>query len=162
LSEIVKRVTRPTAYMMRQANGMPNMTRAEAIDFLADGTRTGKLATASLSGAPHVAPIWFVVADDDLVFTTARDTVKGRHLRANPRAGLTVDVAEYPYHFVVVRGRVSIDEDAADLLVWATRIAQRYVPEGRAREYGERNAVEGELLCRLRIGRIIGARDIAL
>jgi PPOX class probable F420-dependent enzyme len=147
---------------MRQADGMASMTRAEAVDFLADGTRTGHLATASRSGVPHVAPIWFVVADDDLVFTTGRETVKGRHLRANPRAALTVDVAEYPYHFVVIRGPVSIDENAADRLAWATRIAERYVPAGRAREYGERNAVEGELLCRLGIERISGARDIAL
>jgi PPOX class probable F420-dependent enzyme len=138
------------------------MSRVEAVDFLAEGTRTGNLATASRSGAPHVAPIWFVVADDDLVFTTGRDTVKGRHLRANPRAGLTVDIAEYPYHFVVVRGPVSIDDHAADLLTWATRIAERYVPAGRAREYGERNTVDGELLCRLRMERISGVRDIAL
>jgi PPOX class probable F420-dependent enzyme len=138
------------------------MSRAEAVDFLADGTHTGKLATASPSGAPHVAPIWFVVAADDLVFTTGEDTVKGRHLRANPRAALTVDVAEYPYHFVVVRGPVSVVNRAADLLAWSTRIAERYVPAGRAEEYGKRNAVDGELLCRLRIERISGVRDIAL
>ena len=138
------------------------MTRDEAIEFLGAGTRTGKLATASTSGVPHVAPIWFVVDGDDLVFTTAEDTVKGRHLRANPNAGLAVDVDEYPYSFVVVRGSVGIEPAAPDLLAWATRIAERYVPEGRAAEYGRRNAVPGELLCRLHLERITGARDIAL
>jgi len=141
---------------------MASMTRAEALEFLAYGTRTGHLATASPSGVPHVAPIWFVVADDDLVFTTGRQTVKGRHLRANPRAALTVDVAEYPYHFVVIRGPVSVDEGAADLLAWATTIAERYVPADRVGEYGQRNAVAGELLCRLGIERINGTRDIAM
>ena len=63
---------------------MPTMTRTEAVDFLAVGTRTGDLATASPQGAPHVAPVWFVVDGDDLVFTTSRDSIKGRHLRANP------------------------------------------------------------------------------
>jgi len=138
------------------------MTREEAMRFLTEGTRTGKLATASPSAAPHVAPIWFVVADRDVVFMTGRDTVKGRHLRANPRAAMAVDVSEYPYHFVVVRGPVVIDERAADLLSWSTRIAARYVPPGQADEYGRRNAVATEMLCRLRVERITGERDLAL
>lgn len=141
---------------------MTRMTRDEALAFLREGTRTGKIATASVSGAPHVAPIWFVADGGALVFTTGRDTVKGRNLRLNPRAALSVDVDQYPYHFVTVRGPVSFDEDPGALLEWATRIAARYVPQGRAGEFGRRNAVPGELLCRLRIERVSGARDLAL
>ena len=138
------------------------MTKAEAIEFLGAGTRTGKLATASITGSPHVAPVWFVVDGDDLVFNTGRDTIKGRNLLANPRAGLAADAEEYPYDFVVVRGPVSIDEHATDLLRWATKIAERYVPAGQADAFGKRNAVDGELLCRLYPERITGAHDIAL
>jgi PPOX class probable F420-dependent enzyme len=138
------------------------MNRDEAMAFLAEGSRTGKLATASRSAVPHVAPVWFVVDGGDLVFTTGQDTVKGRNLKANPRAALAVDVMEYPYDFVVARGTVDIDEKPADLLDWATRLAARYVPAGRAQEYGQRNALPGEMLCRLRVERITGARDIAL
>jgi PPOX class probable F420-dependent enzyme len=137
------------------------MTRQEAIDFLSVGSRTGRLATASPTGAPHVAPVWFLVDGEDLVFTTGEETVKGRNLRANPRVALMVDVSEYPYDFVVVRGTVTLDGHAPDLLAWTTRLAERYVPGRRAREYGERNAVEGEMLCRVHIERIIGAVDIA-
>jgi len=138
------------------------MQPAEARQFLAHGTRTGKLATASPTGAPHVAPVWFVLDGDDLVFTTAITTAKGRHLRANPRAALTVDRSEFPYDWVLVRGPVTVVERAPDLLEWATRIAERYVPAGRAAEYGARNAVPEELLCRLRIERIVGESSIAL
>jgi PPOX class probable F420-dependent enzyme len=138
------------------------MTRETALGFLAEGTRTGKLATASRSGDPHVAPIWFVIDGDDLVFTTARDTVKGRHLRENPRAALTVDDDRFPYHYVVVRGLVSLVEHAPDMLEWATRVAERYVPAGQAADFGKRNAVNGEMLCRLRIARLAGETDIAL
>jgi PPOX class probable F420-dependent enzyme len=138
------------------------MTQQEAIDFLSVGSRTGRLATASPTGQPHVAPVWFLVDGEDLVFSTGEQTVKGRNLRANPRAALTVDVSEYPYDFVVVRGPVSLDGHAPDLLAWTTRLAERYVPARRAREYGERNAVDGEMLCRLRMERISGALDIAL
>jgi hypothetical protein len=40
------------------------MNHDEATAFLAEGTRTGKLATASPTGAPHVAPLWFTGARD--------------------------------------------------------------------------------------------------
>ena len=146
---------------MGKAWPMAMMTREQALDFLTTGTRTGKLATASTIGAPHVAPIWFVLDGDELVFTTHETTVKGRHLRANPRAALTVDVDEYPYHFVAVRGAVSMSMEQDDVVAWATRIAERYVPAETAKEYGRRNAVPGEMLCRLKIERITGVSEVA-
>jgi PPOX class probable F420-dependent enzyme len=140
---------------------MATMTREEALAFLGSGTRTGKLATASAVGAPHVAPIWFVFDGDDIVFTTHNTSIKGRHLRANPRAALSADLEEFPYGFVTVRGSVTISSDADELLAWATRIAERYVPAGRAEEYGRRNGAEGELLCRLKLERVTGVSDVA-
>jgi hypothetical protein len=62
----------------------------------------------------------------------------------------------------VVRGVVGIDEHAADLLAWSTRLAERYVPADQAAEYGKRNAMDGEMLRRLRMDRWTGYRDIAL
>lgn len=106
---------------------MARMTRDEAMAFLAGGTRTGKLATASASGDPHVAPIWFLVNGDDPIFTTGERPVKGRHLFGNGRAALTVDESVFPYAYVVVRGPVSLDENPPDMPVWATKIAERYV-----------------------------------
>jgi PPOX class probable F420-dependent enzyme len=140
---------------------MAKMTREEAIDFLSAGTHTGKLATASSVGAPHVAPIWFVLDDGELVFTTRATSVKGRHLRANPRAALTVDNEAFPFDFVAVRGPVTLSSDPDDLLRWATRIAERYVPEGRAEEYGRLNGTEDDLLCRLKPERISGMTDVS-
>lgn len=130
--------------------------------FLATGTRTGKLATTSPAGLPHAAPIWFVVADGLLVFTTAEDSVKARNLRANGRAALCVDVERHPYDFVTVQGDVEVEAAAPDLLTWTTRIAGRYVPAGQADAYGRRNAVPGELLCRLTPRRVTGATGVAL
>lgn len=83
-------------------------------------------------------------------------------LQTNPYAALMVDVSEYPYTFAVVRGPVSLERQASDLLAWTTRIAERYVPARLAPDFGKRNAVDGEALCRLRIDRISGALDIAL
>ena len=138
------------------------MSDDEARDFLAAGTRTGKLATVRPNGAPHVAPIWFVLDDDgSLVFTTGEETVKGRALRHDPRASLCVDDESPPFAYVRVDGTVTLSDDLDEMLVWATRIAARYMGADRAEAYGKRNAVKGELLVRLRPTKIVALKDIA-
>ncbi len=53
-----------------RSRDLPRMTETEWREFLAAGTRTGKLATTRLDGRPHVVPVWFVLDGDDLVFNT--------------------------------------------------------------------------------------------
>ena len=136
------------------------MTEAEWRGFLAVGTRTGKLATTRLDGRPHVVPIWFVLDGDDLVFTTGAETVKGRSLARTGWASLCVDDQTPPFSFVTVTGPVAISTDLADLLLWATRIAARYVGDGQAERFGRRNAVEGELLVRLEARHVVAVSDL--
>lgn len=136
------------------------MTEEQARAFLSAGRRTGKLATTRADGRPHVAPVWFVLDGPDLVFMTGADTVKGRTLRRDPRAALTVDLEEPPYAFVIVEGRVEISEDLAGMLPLSIAIARRYVPESEVEAYGRRNAVEGELLLRLRPEKILAVDDM--
>lgn len=139
------------------------MSDAEALSFLAaDPPHTGKLATTRLDGSPHVAPVWFVVdADGSIVFNTHEDSLKGRSLRRDPRAALCVDDERPPFSFVTVSGTVEISTDPDELLRWATVIAGRYLGAERAEEYGQRNGVAGELVCRLRPTRIVSARDVS-
>jgi nitroimidazol reductase NimA-like FMN-containing flavoprotein (pyridoxamine 5'-phosphate oxidase superfamily) len=56
--------------------------------FLTAGTRTGKLSYTSASGQPLVAPVWFVLEGDELVFNTGKDTAKGRALARDPRTAI--------------------------------------------------------------------------
>jgi PPOX class probable F420-dependent enzyme len=140
---------------------MRTMSEDEARAFLAEGARTGKVATSTLVGDPHVAPLWFIVEGEDVVFITTATSVKGRHLRANPRAALAVDDDTFPYAFVIVRGPVTLEDAAPDLREWATRIAARYVPE-RADEFGARNDAPGETLVRLRMARLLGQAELAI
>ena len=65
--------------------------------FLLHGTRTGKLATVRKDGSPHVAPIWFVLDGDTLIFNTGEDTVKGASIRRDPRIALCVDDETPPW-----------------------------------------------------------------
>ncbi len=140
---------------------MREMTPAETRAFLSFGTRTGKLAVTRADGRPHVSPIWFVLDGDDLVFNTGVDSVKGRSLRRDRRAALAVDDETPPYAFVIVEGEVTLSEDPAALLHWATVIGGRYMGAERAEEYGRRNGVPGEYLVRLSPTRIIARAAIA-
>jgi PPOX class probable F420-dependent enzyme len=129
-------------------------------DFLAYGTRTGKLAYLAAGGSPLVAPVWFVVEGDSLVFNTGSQTAKGRALARDPRASLCVDVEEPPYAFVQVQGEAELSEDPAELIRTATAIAARYMGADRAEEFGKRNAVPGELVVRLRPVKVLANFDI--
>jgi PPOX class probable F420-dependent enzyme len=137
------------------------MTSVEWREFLSAGTRTGKLCTVRKDGSPHVAPIWFVLDGDDLVFNTGRETVKGRNLLRDGRAALCVDDDRPPFSYVTVSGPVSVSEELEPLRHWAGRIGARYMGEERAREFAERNGVPGELLVRLRMDRVSALAAVA-
>jgi PPOX class probable F420-dependent enzyme len=132
----------------------------EVRDFLAQGTRTGKLSYLAASGRPLVTPVWFIVEGDSIVFNTGRDTAKGRSLARDPRVSLCVDLEEMPYAFVQVQGEAELSEDPAELLRTATAIAARYVADERAERFGKRNAVPGELIVRLRPTKVLVAFDM--
>jgi len=132
----------------------------EVRDFLSHGTRTGKLSWLSASGRPLVAPVWFVVDGDGLVFNTGQDTAKGRALARDPRVSLCVDLEQPPYAFVQVQCEAELSEDPAELLRTATAIAARYMGAARAGEFGQRNAVPGELVVRLRPAKVLANFDI--
>jgi PPOX class probable F420-dependent enzyme len=137
------------------------MTTEETREFLLDGTRTGKLATVRDDGRPHVAPIWFVLDGDDLVFNTGADTLKGKALRRDPRAAMVVDDETPPFAYVLVEGTCSISEDLDEMLVWATRIGGRYMGADAAENFGRRNAVAGELLVRLTPSKVLARAEIS-
>ncbi|MFI0214926.1 PPOX class F420-dependent oxidoreductase [Streptomyces lydicus] len=137
------------------------MTKDEWQRFLSEGTRTGKLATVRADGGPHVAPVWFLLDGDQLVFNTGAETVKGRNLARDGRVALCVDDERPPFSFVVVQGTAEISDDLPEVRHWATRIAARYMGEDRAEEYGARNGVPGEVVVRLAIDKAVAVADLA-
>jgi PPOX class probable F420-dependent enzyme len=137
------------------------MTPEEIRAFLLEGTRTAALATVRADGRPHVAPIWFTVDGDDLIFNTGESTVKGANLRRDPRVALMVDDEEPPFAFVSIEGNVTLSDDLDVMRHWATRIAARYMGDDRAETYGKRNAVPGELLVRVTPTKIVAFKGVA-
>ena len=139
---------------------MPSIHDPRVRAFLQEGTRTGKLGYLAADGRPLVAPVWFVLEDDSVVFNTNKDTAKGRSLARDPRISLCVDLDEPPYAFVQVQGEAELSEDPAELVRTATAIAARYMGAGLAEQFGQRNGVPGELVVRLRPTKVIANFDV--
>lgn len=135
---------------------MRKMSHDEYLHFMMERPRTAKVATASLDGQPHVAPVWFEMDGETIIFTTWHTTVKAKHLRENPRVSLSVDDDTPPFSFAVVEGTAEIaNPTPEEFLHWATRIAGRYMGGDLAKAYGQRNAVPGELLIRITPTKIV-------
>jgi PPOX class probable F420-dependent enzyme len=138
------------------------MTADEWRAFLRDPVRPAMLATVRPDGRPHVAPIWIVTDDDDtVVFTTGARTAKGRAIQAEPRVAICVDDDRPPFSYVLVEGTAEISTDLDDMLLWATRLGGRYMGEDNAEAFGRRNAVEGELLVRVRPTKVVAHKNVA-
>jgi len=137
----------------------------EAIDFLSAGTRTAMLGYLAADGRPLAAPVWFIVDNGELVFNTGRESAKGRALGRDSRVVICVDDPHPPYSFVAgyraAKKEASVYDGAEDLLEIATRIAGRYMGAHRAKEFGQRNAVSGELVVRVRPTKVNSAFNIA-
>ena len=138
-----------------------DMTDEERRAFLLEGTRTGKVAWISPQGNVHVAPVWFVLDGDEVVFTTHNESAKGRALTEGAQVSMVVDDQAPPFSYVKVNGTVTISEDLEELLGVATRIGGRYMGEDRAEEFGRRNGVPGELVVRIRPTKLTALADVS-
>ena len=141
---------------------MKSMTHKEALEFIMQGTRTGKLASVRPDGRPHVVPIWFILDGENLIFNTWHESVKVKNLQHYPRVAISVDEEAAPYAFVLIEGQATLDEGTAESrLLVATRIGERYMGAERAEEFGIRNSVAGELIVRIHIQKILGKKNVS-
>jgi len=64
--------------------------------------RVARVATMGRDGRPHVVPVCHVADNGRLYFATGLDSLKVRHLRANPNLAVVVDV--YAEDWSVLKG----------------------------------------------------------
>jgi PPOX class probable F420-dependent enzyme len=96
-----------------------------------------------------------------LIFMMNVDTAKAKHIARDPRVALCVDDQQPPYSFVMLEGLAATSPNPPEMLEWSTRIAERYMGAALAEAFGKRNAVEGELLVRVTITKVIAVADMA-
>ncbi|MBF6330484.1 PPOX class F420-dependent oxidoreductase [Nocardia transvalensis] len=140
---------------------MLSLADPEVREFLTFGTRTCKLAFVATDGRPVINPVWFVLEGDEVVFTTGKDSAKGRAILRDPRVAVCVDREETPFGYVQIQGVAALSEDLDEMVRLATAIGRRYMGADRAEEFGRRNGVPGELLVRVRPVKVLGSLDLS-
>jgi Pyridoxamine 5'-phosphate oxidase len=85
-----------------EANTESEMDWAEVATRLASA-RNYWLGTTAPGGAPHAAPVWGVVVDEQFYIYSERRTAKARHLVQEPRVVVHLESAE---HVLIVHGRM--------------------------------------------------------
>jgi len=142
---------------------MEKMNQNEIKEFLMRGTYTAKLGTINKDGSPHITPIWFILDENDhIIFTTYFKSLKAKNLVRNTKVSICVDDQVPPFSFVIVNGIAKIMTNSRDLLIWTTKIAERYIGKELSLDYGKRNAVEGELIIKVIPTKINGQKDISI
>lgn len=137
------------------------MSRDEWVAFLREPVRPALLATTRADGRPHVAPVWYDLDGEALVWNTGADTVKGRNIRRDGQVSLCVQDDRPPFSFVTVSGVAEWTDDLAEVRRWAGRIGARYMGADREEEFASRNGVPGELLVRLTPTSVVALKDVA-
>ena len=97
---------------------------AEIRKFL-DEKRFAVLGTTNPSGSPQLTVMWYLLDGDEIVFNTAAGRAKDTNLRRDPRVSLLI-IADDPYKFLRIDGRVRTITDQVTAQNDIRRIASRY------------------------------------
>ena len=72
------------------------MSKGELSSFLNRGTFMAKLPIVKEDSSPHVVPLWFVLdAEDNIIFGTATNSVKGKNISCDPRVQKLLGQQDY-------------------------------------------------------------------
>lgn len=137
------------------------MTEKQVYEFIESSVLTAHLATVREDGRPHVAPIWIAIDGTDIIWATGRDTVKGKNLLRTKYAAISMDDSVPPFNSVRLEGPVELVDDIEQVRHWATVLGGRYMGADQAEIFGERNAVPGEMLCRMTPTKVSGLLAVA-
>jgi PPOX class probable F420-dependent enzyme len=104
------------------------MTDDEVLEFLTDGAKVLQVATIGRDGAPHLAPMWFVVDDGKVVFRSFTKSQKIVNLRRDPRLTVLVESGDTydTLQGVMIKGTATLIDDPEYVLEIYGRLGARY------------------------------------
>jgi PPOX class probable F420-dependent enzyme len=126
---------------------MPKLDEAQT-EFLAN-PYYAIVSTLRADGTPHQSVVWVDAEDGDVLFNTADDRAKPRHMRANPNVSITVLDPANGYHSLVVTGKAELSTEGADAHI--DKLAKKYLD---ADSYPFRKEGEVRVIVRIRPDRI--------
>jgi PPOX class probable F420-dependent enzyme len=109
------------------------MTKTELAAFLESG-HTLHVATIGPDGAPHLAPMWYVVEDGKVAFRSFTKSQKIINLKRDPRVTVLLErgLAYSDLQGVMIKGRAKLVDDLSSVLALYGRLAAKYPIVGDA------------------------------
>lgn len=104
------------------------MSEEERVAFLTQGRSVLQVATIGKDGAPHIAPMWFVVIDGKIVFRSFTKSQKIVNLMRDPRLSVLVETGDAydELRGVMIKGSATLVTDPDYVLSIYGRLAARY------------------------------------
>lgn len=134
---------------------MPDMTPAEVLAYFSESIHDAILATVNTDGQPHAVPVWYIVDAGDIVFSTDRESVKGRNILANPKVAVCISQPERPIMFVSVQGSVEEVTAPEEKRRLTSAIWGRYDDDAQAPSDAE---LQKSIVARVKARRMTGIR----
>lgn len=104
------------------------MSNEERVAFLTAGRNVLQVATIGKDGAPHIAPMWFVVIDGKIVFRSFTKSQKIVNLMRDPRLSVLVETGDAydELRGVMIKGSATLVTDPDYVLSIYGLLAARY------------------------------------
>jgi PPOX class probable F420-dependent enzyme len=104
------------------------------------------------AGPPHMSPVYYTMDGEDIIMSTTASRFKARAVRKNEDVSLCVLAEEFPFPYLLVYGKGSIEESgAADLMMKiGEKMTGNPVPEAARPAVEQRAKDEGRVVLRVK------------
>ena len=105
-----------------------SMTAEEMVEFLSSGAKILQVATVGKDGAPHLAPMWFVLDDGKIVFRSFTKSQKIVNLQRNPNLTVLVETGDdySQLRGVMIKAKAKLVDDPDYVLSVYGGLAAKY------------------------------------
>lgn len=103
------------------------LTPEEREQFLANGW-TLQVASIGPGGFPHLVAMWYVLVDDEIVFTTFRKSQKVLNLKRDPKVSVMLESGKGYSELkgLVIEGNAEITDDPSFTAKVMAQVGQKY------------------------------------
>lgn len=103
-------------------------------------------------GPPHLSPVYYVLDGDEIVISVTEARYKTKLIRRNPEVSLCVLHEEFPFPYLLVYGKGTIEEQnvVETMMAIGTKMAGQPIPESARPALEERARNEQRVVLRVR------------
>lgn len=114
---------------------LPAMTDEELVSFF-EQAQFARLGTLNEDGSIHIAPIFFIYEDGQILMASQAPSRKIRNIKRNPNVTVLIDKTEVPFKGALIYGKAELDFE--DVINKRISIFKKRLCEEDAQTYASR------------------------